>query len=127
MPEKKQKTEALIEELARSVAKGFLGVDKQFDELRGEMGVMKSDITTMKSDITTMKGDIDNLRNEMRSGFSAVHAELVAIRVEISDIKERLEAVKHFAKSNDDAILDVVFELQKRVKTLEKKVATLSR
>ena len=127
MPTKQTKTEEMIEELARSVAMGFLGVDKQLAELRGEIGYVKGDIDTMKSDIDTMKGDIGSLRCEMRSGFSAVHAKLAGIKEEIADIKTRLDAAKHFAKSNDDAILDVVFELQKRVKVLEKKIAAISR
>jgi len=132
MTKEHNKTEQMIEELAQSVAAGFLGVDKQISELRSDMdagflGVDKQFKELRQEVFGKIDSEVGSLHSQMQTGFSSVHAELAVMRKEISDIKQGLEEVKHFAKSNDDAILDVVFGLEKRVKVLERKISMIAK
>lgn len=96
------KTDKLIEELARSVAAGFLGVDKQISELRSDMnqeiGSLRND---MNQEIGLLRNDMNReyglLRSETRDGFSSLHVQLATVKEELTDIKQQLGAIKHFA------------------------------
>ena len=63
----------------------------------------------------------------MKTGFSSIRAEIKNIKEELSDIKIRLDGVKHFASSNDSAIVEVVLGLERKVNLLEKKVDKLTK
>ncbi len=66
------------------------------------------------------KDDIESLRLEMQSGFREIHGEL-------SDIQASLARLEQKTQEDDDAMVQEVQSLKKRVKMLEDTIAILKK
>lgn len=88
-----------LNELAGMVARGFEGMDKKFDNMAGDIGVLKSDVGELKTKVGNLETKVSRIDSRVE---------------EIYDIVVNV---------HESEILD----LQKRAKILEGTVKTLSK
>lgn len=97
-----------IDDLAIMVQKGFLAVDKKFDDLE-----------------TKLNKKIEGLRFEMKAEFASVRSDIRRLENSLDEIKERLAQLEKRSFEDSDALATEVVDLRKRVTILEKELQKL--
>ncbi|OIO19808.1 MAG: hypothetical protein CO029_01920 [Candidatus Magasanikbacteria bacterium CG_4_9_14_0_2_um_filter_41_10] len=86
-------------------------------EVKGDSATLR---TELKGEMAEMKEEIGDLRLEMQAGFRGIEKELM-------DIKASLDRLEKKTQEDDDATVQEIFLLKKRVAQVEKELVLLKK
>ena len=117
------RTQEMIEELAQGMAHSFMRLQKYMDKRfeRIEERLDKHDRQFELIDIQF--GNIDKKFQQVDRKFVDLHYEFAKVHERLDDLNNKVETYNKYRTEDVDALADDIIAHDKRIRTLEKKVA----